>query len=420
MITVALAHTPLECAEMFLASAMEGIAGLGDDIVQVLRLPQREIKVELPLRTADGELHVFQGYRVQHNNSRGPFKGGIRFHPAVDIAEVRGLAALMTWKTALVDVPFGGAKGGINCDPAQLGFSDIETLVKRYTQRMLDVFGPDQDVPAPDVGTDGQVMAWIFEEFSKVHGNTPAVVTGKPVELGGSLGRTEATGRGVAAITRWACDAHGIDLPGSRVVLQGFGNVGSHAAQFLHQAGARVIAIGDVGGAIVNEDGIDVPALSAFMAGDRRRSVTEWAGRKDLLAPEELLTQDCDILIPAALEGAINDSNAGRLRTRLIVEAANNPITCAAAEMLDGSPIAVVPDILANAGGVTVSYFEWVQNIQRYAWSETRVNQELEARLRAAWEAVRDRARERGESYREAAYRIAVERVRRAAELRGL
>lgn len=414
------AHTPLECTEGFLASAMGGAAGASDDIAQLLRLPQREIKVELPLRTADGELHVFQGYRVQHNNSRGPFKGGIRFHPSVDIAEVRGLAALMTWKTALVDVPFGGAKGGINCDPTQLVASDLETLAKRYTQRMHNVIGPDEDIPAPDVGTDGQVMAWIFEEFSKIHGNTPAVVTGKPIELGGSLGRTEATGRGVAAITRRACAAHGIALPRSRVVLQGFGNVGSYAARFLHEAGMLVTAIGDAGGAIVNKDGIDVPALAAFVAGDRRRSVTQWDGRKELLAPAELLTLDCDVLIPAVLEGAITESNAGDLRTRLVVEAANNPIDCAAAAMLDRTGIPVVPDILANAGGVTVSYFEWAQNIQRYAWRETRVNEELETRLHAAWKAVHVRANERGESYRDAAYRIAVERVRRAAALRGL
>jgi glutamate dehydrogenase (NAD(P)+) len=375
--------------------------------------------VEIPLRTRDGRVRLFHGYRVQQSNARGPFKGGIRFHPAVDLPEIRGLAALMTWKTALLDLPFGGAKGGIDCDPAELSVDELETLTKRYTQRLLRVFGPDYDVPAPDVGTDSQVMAWILEEYSKAHGNNPAVVTGKPVELGGSLGRTEATGRGVSHVTAWAAEEHGVDVRRASIVVQGFGNVGSHAALFLHQAGARVIAVGDARGAIVRQAGLDVPRLFEFMAGDRRRSVVDWEGEGDTLPSDELLTLDCDVLIPAALEAAITEANVGRLRTRLVVEAANSPVTCEADFLLGQRGIPVVPDVLANAGGVTVSYLEWVQNIQRYAWTEERVNDELHERMRKAWDLVRERSLETGETYRVAAYRVAVERVRRATELRG-
>lgn len=412
-------HNPFECSDNCLRSAIAGFSGLDDHTVELLRAPQQEIRMEIPLRMSDGEVRVFQSYRVQHNNARGPFKGGLRYHPSVEMDEVRGLAALMTWKTALVDIPFGGAKGGIACAPEQLSSAELETLTKRYTQRMLRAIGPTLDVMAPDVGTDGQVMAWIFEEYSKAHGNDEAVVTGKPLELGGSLGRVEATGRGVAHVTTWACEAHGIDLERARIVIQGFGNVGSHVARFLHEAGAQVIAVSDVDGAIFNPAGLDIPALYDFMAGDRRRRVNQWDGAKEDLAGEDLLTLECEVLIPAALSGAIHDGNADRVQARLVVEAANNPIVCDADAMLARRSIPVVPDILANAGGVTVSYLEWVQNIQHYPWTEEQVNAELEARMRRAWEAVRARAEAGQTHYRQAAYQIAFKRVSRAVELRG-
>lgn len=412
-------HNPFECSDSCFRAAVAGLPGLDEHTVELLRAPQQEIRVEIPLRTSDGELHVFEGYRVQHNDARGPFKGGLRYHPTVNMDDVRGLAALMTWKTALIDVPFGGAKGGIACSPDQLSEADLETLTKRYTQRMLRAIGPTLDVPAPDVGTDGRVMAWIFAEYSKAHGNDGAVVTGKPLELGGSLGRIEATGRGVAHVTAWACAAHEIDLRDARVAIQGFGNVGSHAARFLHEAGARVVAVSDVDGAVVNPTGLDVPALFDFMAADRGRRVSQWDGAKDDLAGEDLLTLDCDVLIPAALQGAIHEANAERVRARLVVEAANNPTVCDADALLMERGIVVVPDILANAGGVAVSYLEWVQNIQHFPWTETRVNTELEARLRRSWETVRTTAMAGGTSYRRAAYQIAVGRVCRAIQLRG-
>lgn len=412
-------HTPLECTGTFFESALAAMPGIDAQTVEYLRTPDQEIMVDMPLRTRDGHIHHFRGFRVQHSDARGPFKGGIRFHPAVTLDDVRGLAALMTWKTALLDLPFGGAKGGVNCDPRSLDPSDLETLTKRYTQRLGRVIGPDFDVPAPDVGTDGQTMAWVFEEYSKSHGNDPAVVTGKPVELGGSLGRKEATGRGVSEISRWAAEAHGIPVRGARVVIQGFGNVGSHAALFLHEAGATVIAVSDIGGAIRNESGLDVPGLFRFMDGSHRRSVTDWEGNFDAMPAEDLLTLDCELLIPAALESVLTQGNAPEVRARLVVEAANSPTTCEADALLRQRGVPVVPDILANAGGVTVSYLEWVQNVQRYAWTEDRVNGELEERMRKAWGAVRSRAEETGETYRVAAYRLAVQRVRRATELRG-
>ena len=360
-------HDPLECAKGFFSEAVGTIAGLDPEIVHMLWAPHQEIKVELPLRRRDGGIHVYHGYRVQHNNARGPFKGGLRYHPIVDMDEFRGLAALMTWKPALVDIiPFGGANGGIDCDPLTLASDELETLTRLYTQRMMRVFGPDYDVPAPDVGTDSQVMAWIFDEYSKVHGHQSAVVTGKPIELGGSFGRTEATGRSVATVTQWACEAQGIELRGARIVLQGFGNVGSHTAQFLHTAGAKIVGVSDVKGAICNRLGLDIPSLVEFMRRDRRRSVTDWDGPHDPLEGERLLTLDCDVLIPAALEGAITARNVDHLSARLIVEAANNPVTCEADARLRHRGLPVVPDILANAGGVIVSYLEWIQNIQRH------------------------------------------------------
>lgn len=413
-------HTVLDCTTSFFDAALAAMPDIDDRTLELLRTPQREITVEIPIRTDDGQLRTFQGYRVQHSDALGPFKGGLRFHPMVDPVEIRGLAALMTWKTALLDLPFGGAKGGINCDPRALSTIDLEMLTKRFTQRMSRVFGPEHDIPAPDVGTDAQVMAWIVQEFGRTNGNVPAVVTGKPIELGGSFGRVDATGRGVSLVTAWAATAHNVPLTGARVAIQGFGNVGAHAARQLYEAGAHIVAVSDVDGSVIDEAGIDIPALLSFMAEERHPTVAQWPGSVGRVRDrDDLLTMSCDILIPAALEGAISGNNAGAVDARLVVEAANNPVTCEADHILRERGITVIPDILANAGGVTVSYLEWVQNIQRYRWSEQRVNEELESRLRAAWDVVRSRSRELDESYRVAAYRIAVDRVRRATELRG-
>lgn len=384
---------------------------------QFLLRPYRQIMVEIPLERENGELEYLVGFRVQHNQARGPFKGGLRFHPRVNVEEFNILASLMTWKTALVKIPFGGAKGGINVDPKKLSRSELETVTKRFVQRMIHLFGPDLDVPAPDMGTGPQEMAWIYEEFSKVMGSEPAVVTGKPVELEGSVGRLEATGRGVAMITSWATEEELGKLKGKKVAIQGFGNVGSHTALYLEERGAKIVAVSDAEGAVFNPKGLPI-ADALFELATARKGLTSY-GEGERISNEELLTLDCDILIPAAIEGVITQENAAAIRADLIVEAANNPTTVGGARLLEDRGIPVIPDILANAGGVTVSYFEWVQNLQRFPWDEEEVESELEKILRRAWEAVKEVKNERKMSYRETAYLIAVQRVAKAAELRG-
>jgi len=379
----------------------------------------REVSVQIPLiveRNGTRSLETFTGYRVQHNQARGPFKGGLRFHPSVSLDEIRSLAQLMTWKCALVDVPFGGAKGGIRVDPDELSRSELETMTKRFTQKMAPVLGVHRDVPAPDVNTSPRVMAWIFEEYSKVHGHTPAIVTGKPIELGGSQGRIEATGYGVACVTALFCKQLGRPLEGARVVLQGFGNVGKHAAMHLAAQGARIVAVADVHGGRYDDRGLDVAALTEHVTEGGR--VTEYEGG-ELIDNEELLALPCDVLVPAALEGAIDCDNVDRVRARIIVEAANMPITHNADESLRERGVVIVPDILANAGGVIVSYFEWAQNIQEFAWSRDVVLTRLRECLQAAYEAVIQASEEGAEDLRTAAYDIAIRRVARAIELRG-
>ncbi len=416
-------HGPLECSQAFLDQALRGL-GASPEQRTLLKGAHREIKVELPIRRDDGELAVFSGFRVQHDNSRGPFKGGLRFHPDVDVEHFRGLASVMTWKTAVVDIPFGGAKGGIDCDSHELSRQELEVLTKRFTDKMEIVLGPNRDIPAPDVGTGPREMAWILDQYSKSNGYEPGVVTGKPIQLAGSPGRVEATGRGVAMLTAWACEAHDVDLDGATVAIQGFGNVGSHAARFLAERGAAVVAVSDARGAVHRETGLDVPALL-----ERKRQEEENRGgyvslqeldvEGEPITNAQLLTLDVDVLVPAAIEGVLHAGNADDVAAGLVVEAANLPTDCEAAATLDERGIPVVPDILANAGGVTVSYLEWVQNRERYRWAEERVNEELESFLRRAWEQVRDTAREEGVSYRLAAYRIAAERVMEATRLRG-
>jgi len=381
----------------------------------------RETTVSIPLRPHrngddGGELRTYLGYRVQHNHARGPFKGGLRFHPSVNLGEIRALAQLMTWKTALVDIPFGGAKGGIAVDTTQLSQHALEILTKRFVQKMEPVFGVHQDIPAPDVGTNPQVMAWILEEYSKSHGYTPAIVTGKPLELGGSAGRLEATGYGVAFLTGRAAQDMELPIDGASVVIQGFGNVGFHTAQRLAAMGAQIIGLSDARGGVYCKTGIDIAQA--------QRHVAENGWLEDLpgttpVSNEELLELPCDILIPAAVEGTINCDNAEAIRARLVVEAANIPVTHLADTTLRKRGITVVPDLLANVGGVLASYYEWVQNLQEFPWEHDVVIQRLEKRLGRVYEQVRDLAQQRSVDLRTAAYEIAIGRVNRAIDLRG-
>jgi len=379
----------------------------------------REVSVQIPLQTScKGKdlLQTFTGYRVQHNHARGPFKGGLRFHPDVNISEIRALAQLMTWKTALVDIPFGGAKGGIAVDPSSRTSLELETLTRRFVQKMSPVFGVDKDIPAPDVNTNPQVMAWIFDEYSKFNGYTPGVVTGKPIELGGLQGRLEATGFGVAFMTALTFDDLNIPLKNASVVIQGFGNVGTYAALRLHSMGARVIAISDVDSALFNDKGIDITAAIRFVTSNGSLKGFPHA---ESISNAQLLKLSCDALIPAAMEGTINCTNEAEINSSIIIEAANMPVTHMANDKLRAKGVVVVPDILANAGGVITSYFEWVQNVQRFAWARDVVQKHMEDHLSKAFAGVRKLSAEAQVDLRTAAYQLAVMRVLRSVELRG-
>ncbi len=391
--------------------------GLDEEMRILLKAPFRVILVEIPIRMDNGKLQSFLGYRVQHNGVRGPQKGGMRYHPQVDLDEVKALAELMTWKTALVNIPFGGAKGGVACDPATMSAYELERLTRRFIGKISRVLGPYRDIPAPDMGTNPQVMAWILDEYGRKMGHSPAVVTGKPVELGGSKGRVEATGRGVSFITIRAAEQHGIPVKGARAVIQGFGNVGTYAALYLAEAGFRIIGLSDQFGGVVQPDGIDVKAALDWVA--KNKKLEGLAGTRPI-ANDELLKLECDILIPAAIGGVISSSNAPGLKCRMIVEAANAPTSARADEILEKRGIPVVPDILANAGGVTVSYFEWTQNLTQFFWEETKVNQELRRILLQAYEEVSMLATTKKIPMRLAAFVIAVDRVAAATRLRGI
>jgi glutamate dehydrogenase (NAD(P)+) len=362
-----------------------------------------------------GELLNFLGYRVQHNRARGPLKGGLRYHPQVDEGEATALASLMTWKTAVVDVPFGGAKGGINCDPSRLSTRELDALTRQFVERIKDVIGPTLDIPAPDVNTDARVMAWIMDEYSKYAGFSPGVVTGKPLQLFGSPGREEATGRGVMLVLEEALAEQRRKLTDVRIAIQGFGNVGSHAARLTAARGAKIVAVGDHAGGVSNEKGLDVEALAKWTR--EHRTVKGFPGA-DAFAGPEVLTWDADVLIPAALGDVLTRDNAERVRAGLIVEGANAPTTPEADEILRRRGVAIVPDILANAGGVTVSYFEWVQNIQQFRWELERVNSELDRTMKRAYAAVREVAREGRLDSRTAALVLAIRRVAEAATAR--
>jgi glutamate dehydrogenase (NAD(P)+) len=361
---------------------------------------------------------VFRGYRIQHSGARGPCKGGIRFHPEADQEEVLGLATTMTWKTALADVPFGGAKGGVQVDPRALSRRELEALTRTFTGRISLMLGPYRDVPAPDMGTNQQVMAWLLDEFSKRNGYTPAVVTGKPIALGGSLGREEATAQGVVYVMEAYADDEGLPIRDSRVVIQGFGNVGAQTARLLHERGARVIAVTDVDGGLHHDRGLDIPGLFEH-AYRNRRPVAEFPGG-DRITNDALWRIPCDWLIPAALGGVIcKDRNVDGLDCRVVVEAANAPTTPIADKELEARGVTVLPDFLVNAGGVIVSYFEWVQNLQQHPWTFERVNEELHRKITHAYRIVRDLRTRTMASWRTAAYAIALQRVAEAERLRG-
>lgn len=384
----------------------------------VLRQPRRELSVTVPVRMDDGEIAVFNGYRVQHNMSRGPAKGGLRYHPDVNLDLVRALAMWMTWKCALVHIPYGGAKGGVGVDPQQLSLGELERLTRRYASELAILIGPERDIPAPDLNTNPQVMAWIMDTISILRGYTvPAVVTGKPLAVGGSHGRVDATARGLLCVLAAACTHLGMPLDGARVVVQGFGNVGSNAARLLSDAGARVIAVSDVRGGIYNANGLDIGAVLAH--NDATGSVTGYAAA-DAISNDDLLLLPCDILVPAALGNQITAANAARIQARIIGEAANGPVTPDADPILFEQGCTVIPDILANAGGVIVSYFEWVQGLQEYFWSEREVHTSLETIIVPAFERVVATATARRVHLRTAAYLLAVDEVAHALDVRGV
>ena len=389
--------------------------GLKSNIARALEIPDRELKVEIPFRRDNGEIDSVVGYRVQHNNTRGPFKGGIRYHHHVDIDEVRSLATLMTWKTALVDIPYGGGKGGIGINPSDYSKVELERISRKFFRAIDPIIGVNIDIPAPDVNTNAQVMSWFMDEYSQTHGYTPGIVTGKPLELGGSEGREAATGRGTAIITREAAEKWNIDLKGAKVVVQGFGNVGSYAAKFLHEYGCKIIGVSDISGGLYASDGFDVEEL--FDYNYKHRTIDGYQyGKK--ITNEELLALECDFLIPAALGSAVNEDNVDSLNCKIIIEAANGPVTGEAADKLWKKKIAIIPDILTNAGGVTVSYFEWVQNLQQFKWPEDEINQKLEQKMVAAFNEVYSVKQNKNVPMRIASFMVAIDRVSTAYNLR--
>lgn len=394
------------------------LAKLDADVHHILRTPRRTLEVAVPVRMDDGSVEVFDGWRVHHDTTRGPGKGGIRFHPDLDVDEVKALAAMMTFKTAIVDLPFGGAKGGVRCDPTQMSVHELERVTRRYTYQISPLLGPDTDIPAPDVNTDGRVMAWLMDTLSTVEArNMPASVTGKPLSIGGTKNHAGATSSGCLVCARAAFRELGLPLAGSRVVLQGFGKVGGPLAFLMASAGMRVVAVCDVGGAVVNEGGLDVSALAEHVAAEG--SVEGFKGA-DTIDSSSLWDVESEVAVPAALGGVIDASVASRIKTKVIVEAANGPTTVEAQPILDERGIVVVPDILANAGGVTASYFEWAQSRQGYPWDDDLVADRLRQRMDAAFTAVWARAEALEVGMRPAAFVVAVERVAEAIQARGL
>jgi glutamate dehydrogenase (NAD(P)+) len=390
--------------------------GLPDDAREVMRTPYREISVQIPVRMTDGQMRVYTGYRVQHNGARGPYKGGVRYHPEVDIEEVRALAMLMTWKTALVNIPYGGAKGGVNCPGDQLDKKELQTVSRSFMDKVEKILGPNRDIMAPDLNTDAQIMAWMMDEYGKLNGYTPAIVTGKPIELEGSYGREAAVGRGLVYLFREAAPQLGLSPPETTCVVQGFGNVGFHTASIMHHLGVKLVGVSDVNGAIRSEAGIEPAELRKFIQNGGK--LPDYA-HAESIDPEDLLAVECDVFIPAALGGMIREDNADRLACRVLLEGANSPTTPAADEILEEKGVYVVPDLLANAGGVVVSYFEWVQNMQHFRWDEREINDKLGSIMRHAFREVNALAKQRDLSLRIACWELGIERVVDAARTRG-
>lgn len=388
------------------------------NLIEKLKHAERALLVSVPVVMDDGRLKVFRGFRVQHNTVRGPAKGGIRFHPDVGLDEVTALAAWMTWKCAVMNIPFGGAKGGVECNPKEMSDGEIERLTRRFTAEIISFIGPDRDIPAPDVNTNSQIMAWMMDTYSMQVGHSvPGVVTGKPIEIGGSEGRSEATGRGVVFTVFEASRKLGIDLNGARAAIQGFGNVGASAAKYLKREGVKITAVSTSKGGVYCDRGIDIPALQDYYR--ENASLVGFQGL-DAITNEELLSLDCDILVPAAMENAITKSNAAGVRARILAEGANGPVTPAADEILHDKGVFVIPDILANAGGVTVSYFEWVQDLQNYFWNEDEINEKLRMLMVKAFNKVVAIAEQAGVDNRTAAQMVGIGRVMEATRLRGL
>lgn len=390
---------------------------LNANVIERLKHPTKVQRVSIPLEHDDGHVEVFTGYRAQHDSVRGPFKGGMRYHPAVTEDECIGLSMWMTWKCAVMDLPFGGAKGGIVINPKSLSDGEKERLTRRFAQELRDVIGPMHDIPAPDMGTDARAMSWFMDAYSMLEGETtPGVVTGKPPVIGGSYGREEAPGRSVAIIAREACDYYGYPLEETTVAVQGFGSVGANAAHLLDEWGAAVVAVSDVNGAAYDPSGLDIDSIPTHE--EEPEAVTKYAD--ETISNEELVELDVDMLVPAAVGNVLTEDNAGDVRADMIVEGANGPTTFAADAIFEERNVPVIPDILANAGGVTVSYFEWLQDINRRAWQLERVNEELEREMLTAWEAVREEVNTRDISWRDATYVVALSRLAKAHEARGL
>ncbi len=404
-----------ETTNAFFDKAAEKL-GLEEEWRISLKMPFREVTVEVPVHMDNGKLKVFRGYRVQHNGVRGPRKGGIRYHPHVDLEDVRGMAAIMTWKTAVMNIPFGGAKGGVDCDPSKMSKNELEHLTRKFISRISFMLGPYRDIPAPDLNTDPQVMAWIMDEYGSKHGYSPSVVTGKPLDLGGCPGRVEATGRGVVFVMEEVARDIKLPLEGARVAIQGFGKVGTSCSSFLEKAGCKIVAVGDVMGGIYNSRGINIKKLREHSL--QTGSVVDFRGT-DGITNLELLELKCDYLIPAALGGVIHKGNAGKIRAKAVVEAANCPTTHHADEILEDRGIVLFPDVVVNAGGVIVSYFEWVQNLQQFAWGLSKVNAELKRHIKRGYKEIARLARQKKISFRVAAYMVGIDRVATAEKLRG-
>ncbi|HEV8245833.1 MAG TPA: Glu/Leu/Phe/Val dehydrogenase dimerization domain-containing protein [Polyangiaceae bacterium] len=411
-----MSHSAYQTTNYYLQQSFE-LLGLGTEYKMLLMTPSRELRVELVIELDDGSIGHFIGYRVQHDNSRGPFKGGLRYHPEVDLDEVRALASLMTWKTAVVDVPFGGAKGGIQVNPRDLSRRELERLTRRFVDQISCVIGPVADIPAPDMGTNPQVMGWFFDEYSRRYGFNPAIVTGKPIELHGSLGRDAATGRGCLFAAREVLAAAGKSLEGATFAIQGFGNVGSWLARLLWEAGAKVVAVSDVKGGIFSGDGLNVPDLLRFHT--ESHAVVDFPGSQPI-SNSDLLSLDSEVLVPAALGGVLHQGNARDIRAKYVLEAANGPTTAEADDIFHSRGITCIPDIWANAGGVTVSYFEWTQNTQQLKWTEAQVNEALELKMVNAHRSIMKIMDEHRCSMRTAAFVLGVSRVKQATDLRGI